>query len=157
MKSSTGFPFKEPAVTIRPMTIKDYPEAYSLWTGTAGMGLRSKDDSPEGIARFLNRNPGTSFVCRNESGALTGIILCGHDGRRGYIYHAAVAEGNRHQGVGRRLVEAVLEALQKEEIKKVALVAYRNNHRGNAFWQSLGFTLREDLHYRNLSLDADNE
>ena len=136
---------------IRLMTIEDYPKVRSLWDETAGVGLNSVDDSQEGITGYLLRNPSTCFVAE-ENGELVGVILCGHDGRRGYIYHTAVSGGSRRIGVGKALVESAVEALRKEHISKVALVAFTENQIGNAFWEKLGFTKREDLTYRNLSL-----
>ncbi len=140
---------------LRVMTMADYEEVYSLWTGTAGMGLRSLDDSPAGIERFLRRNPATCFVAEEE-GRLAGVILCGHDGRRGYIYHAAVQPDFRRRGVGKLLVDAALNALKTEGILKAALVAFQTNQAGNAFWESIGFEKREDLVYRNKSLSDAN-
>lgn len=140
---------------LRVMTMADYEEVYSLWTGTAGMGLRSLDDSPAGIERFLRRNPATCFVAEEE-GRLAGVILCGHDGRRGYIYHAAVQPDFRRRGVGKLLVDAALNALKAEGILKAALVAFQANQAGNAFWESIGFEKREDLVYRNKSLSDAN-
>ncbi len=140
---------------LRVMTIADYDKVYSLWTGTAGMGLRSLDDSPAGIEKFLRRNPSTCFVAEEE-GILAGVILCGHDGRRGYIYHAAVAPQFRRRGVGKLLVDAALTALKEEGILKAALVAFQTNQLGNAFWESMGFEKREDLVYRNKSLNDAN-
>ena len=140
---------------LRVITIADYDKVYSLWTGTAGMGLRSLDDSPAGIEKFLRRNPSTCFVAEEE-GILAGVILCGHDGRRGYIYHAAVAPQFRRSGVGKLLVDAALTALKEEGILKAALVAFQTNQLGNAFWESMGFEKREDLVYRNKSLNDAN-
>ncbi len=137
------------------MTISDYEEAYALWVNTAGMGMRSLDDSKAGIDKFLKRNPTTSFVCRVE-GVVTGVILCGHDGRRGYIYHTAVSMKHRELGIGRALVEAALQALEDENIKKAALVVFKSNHLGNAFWSSVGFEERDDLIYRNRVIDELN-
>ena len=93
-------------MTIRIMSVADYDAVFALWNATAGMGMRSLDDSREGIARFLRRNPATCFIAE-ENGAPVGVILCGHDGRRGYIYHTAVSERLRGCGIGRALVEAV--------------------------------------------------
>ncbi len=141
---------------IRPMQLKDYEKVYALWTGTAGMGMRSLDDSFEGIQKFLQRNPGISFVAE-EREELVGVLLCGHDGRRGYIYHAAVRSDCRKQGIGRALVDASLKALKAEGIHKVALVAFKTNELGNAFWESEGFEERKDLIYRNKSLNNENQ
>ena len=142
-------------MNIRHMLIEDYDEVYQLWAGTAGMGMRSVDDSLEGIAKFLKRNPSTSFLAQSEN-EMVGIILCGHDGRRGYIYHTAVKQDYRSKGIGKALVAAALDALKKEQINKVALVAYSTNDLGNKFWQSIGFEIRNDLIYRNISMNEKN-
>ncbi|MCF2651527.1 GNAT family N-acetyltransferase [Anaeromassilibacillus senegalensis] len=136
---------------IIPMTIEDYDAVYDLWLHTPGMGLNTADDSREGIAAYLRRNPTTCFTAK-EGDRLLGAILAGHDGRRGYISHTAVREDAQRQGVGTALVEAVLEALQAEGIRKVALVVFARNEKGNAFWEKLGFTGRDDLVYRNKAL-----
>lgn len=136
---------------IRPMTIADYDALHALWLATPGMGLNDLDDSREGIARYLARNPNTSFIAEVD-GQLTGAIMAGHDGRRGYIYHTCVREDCQSQGVGRALVNAALDALRAEGIHKVALVVFDRNEKGNAFWEKLGFTTREDLVYRNKAL-----
>ena len=65
---------------IRVMTIEDYEKVYGLWKTIRGFGIRSMDDSREGVARFLRRNPTTS-VTAWENDTLIGAILCGHDGR----------------------------------------------------------------------------
>ena len=136
---------------IIPMIIEDYDAVYDLWLHTPGMGLNTADDSREGIAAYLRRNPTTCFTAK-EGDRLLGAILAGHDGRRGYISHTAVREDAQRQGVGTALVEAVLEALQAEGIRKVALVVFARNEKGNAFWEKLGFTGRDDLVYRNKAL-----
>ncbi|MDO5520107.1 MAG: GNAT family N-acetyltransferase [bacterium] len=136
---------------IRKMVIEDYEQVYGLWVRTPGMGLNSVDDSREGIARYLNRNPDTCFVAEEE-GEIIGVILTGNDGRRGYISHTAVDGERQKQGIGRQLVEKALEALHREGITKVALVVFEKNIGGNEFWEKLGFTKREDLVYRNKAL-----
>ena len=136
---------------IRKMTLADYDSVYALWMNCAGMGLNDVDDSEEGIRRFLERNPDTCFAAE-EDGQKVGVILSGHDGRRGYIYHTAVAPAWRGQGIGRRLAEAALEALRDAGITKVALLVFSRNEAGNAFWEKLVFTAREDLAYRNKAL-----
>ena len=90
---------------IRKMQAEDYPQAYALWRACPGVGLNNLDDSQEGIARYLARNPSTCFVA-TQQGRVIGAILAGHDGRRGYIGHTAVAPAFQRQGIGRRLVEA---------------------------------------------------
>lgn len=133
------------------MTIADYDDVLDLWRATPGMGLNAVDDSREGIAAYLRRNPNTCFAAAEE-GRIAGVILSGHDGRRGFIYHTAVRPECRGQGIGRALVEHAVAALKAEGISKVALVAFADNVQGNAFWARMGFTERGDLTYRNRAL-----
>ena len=136
---------------IRPMNLADYDRVYALWMSCRNMGFNNLDDSREGVERFLRRNPNTSF-CAVEDGVLQGIILAGHDGRRGYIYHMSVREDCRRRGLGTALVNRCLEALQAEGINKAALLVFCRNEAGNAFWERQGFTVREDVRYRNREL-----
>ena len=136
---------------IRNMTIDDYDNVYALWLSCKGMGLNDVDDSRQGIQRYLTRNPDTCFVAEEE-GKIIGAILCGNDGRRGHISHTAVHPDHRHQGIGKALVDAALDSLKKHDIAKVNLVVFKRNEDGNAFWEALGFTEREDLNYRNRNL-----
>lgn len=138
-------------MNIRKMAISDYDNVYALWMSCKNMGFNNLDDSREGIEKFLKRNPDTSFVSE-ENGILTGVILAGNDGRRGYIYHMSVGEAYRRQGIGTKLVDACLLALEKEGIHKVALLVFKYNETGNAFWEKQGFSLREDIAYRNRTL-----
>lgn len=136
---------------IRSMTIEDYEVVYQLWLSTPGMGLNSLDDSRDGIKKYLNRNPNTCLVAEKEN-LIVGVIMCGHDGRRGYIYHTAVTAAERGNGIGGALVRAALSALEEEGINKAALVVFSNNETGNSFWEKYGFTLRGDLIYRNKTI-----
>ncbi len=136
---------------IRCMTIDDYDAVYSLWLNTPGMGLNTTDDSRSGIAKYLDRNPTTSFVAVCD-GRIVGVIMAGHDGRRGFIHHTAVLKAYQRQGVASALLDAATKALSALGIAKVALVAFARNEAGNAFWEQKGFFAREDLVYRNMAL-----
>ena len=138
-------------MTIRPMTLDDYDRVYALWMSCKNMGFNDVDDSRDGIGRYLKRNPATCFVAEDD-GELAGVIFSGHDGRRGFIHHMAVGEGFRRRGVATALVNRALDALKDEGIAKVALLVFRTNEPGNAFWEEMGFTVREDLNYRNRAL-----
>lgn len=133
------------------MKPEDYDGVCHLWFSCAGMGLNDLDDSREGIEAFLERNPTTCFSAW-EDGKIVGSILCGHDGRRGYIYHTAVLHDYRGRGIGTKLVQAALKGLEEAGIHKAALVVFSGNQAGNAFWERQGFSLREDLTYRNKAL-----
>lgn len=138
-------------IHYRPMTIADYDAVYDLWIHTPGMGLNTTDDSREGIEKYLRRNPTTSFVAL-DGDAVVGVIMAGHDGRRGFIHHTAVLPAYRGQGIATRLVEHAMAALEAEGIHKTALVVFTHNEIGNGFWEAIGFTQREDLVYRNRNI-----
>lgn len=142
-------------ILIREMAISDYGQVYGLWAGTKGFGLRSLDDSREGVERFLRRNPSTSVVAV-RNGIVIGNILCGHDGRTGCFYHVCVAPGCRKHGVGCRMVRAAMEALKREGVSKVSLIAFKSNEVGNAFWRGIGWTKREDANSYEFILNEEN-
>lgn len=141
---------------VRPMGPEDYGAVYRLWKQTPGIGVRRLDDAREGFERFLRRNPTTNFVAEDE-GELVGCIQCGHDGRRGTLYHAVVLPERRGQGVGKALMAAALDALQAEGIHKANLVVFRTNETGNAFWRSQGWVQRSDLNYFSKVINPDNQ
>lgn len=138
-------------MTYRVMNIDDYERIYDLWMSCKGMGLNNLDDSKEGIEAFLKRNPTTCFVCE-EGEKIIGVIMSGHDGRRGYIYHTAVSPDYRRQGIAKTLVNHALCALKEEGINKVAMLVFAKNEGGNTFWEKEGFTERTDIVYRNKAL-----
>jgi ribosomal protein S18 acetylase RimI-like enzyme len=130
--------------TLRPMLEEDIPAAIALWQGMAGIGLRDAD-SPEALAKYLRRNPGCSFVATTDTGILAGVALAGHDGRRGYLHHVAVAEAFRKQGLGRELVARSVEALKTEGIEKLNFWVKADNPEGLAFWKRIGARERPEL------------
>lgn len=146
---------EENQLTIRVMTLDDYDDVYALWMTIRGFAMRGIDDSKEGVARFLRRNPTTSMVAYVD-GELAGAILCGHDGRRGSLYHVCVKESYRKQGIGQKMVQACLAALKAEEISKVSLIAFSSNEVGNHFWQGLGWDFRKDFNYYECVLNENN-
>ena len=119
---------------IRVMTIEDYDEVYKLWKKIRGFGIRSIDDSKEGV----------------------GSILCGHDGRQGSLYHVCVDEAYRRHGIGKDMVVHSMKALQEEKINKVCLIAFAQNNVGNAFWNTIGWTERLDVNYYDFILNEEN-
>jgi ribosomal protein S18 acetylase RimI-like enzyme len=136
--------------------MKDYDEVYQLWKRTPGVGLRNLDDSREGIAKFIGRNPATNFVAE-EVGKIIGVALSGHDGRRGYLYHVCVDEAHRRRSLGKQLVDQVTKAMKTENITRLALVCFTQNEPGNGFWSRLGWTRRSDLNYYTLSINQNND
>lgn len=128
---------------ISPMIQNDIDESISFWKATEGMGL-SGADTVEGIRNFLERNPALSLVARIE-GKLIGTILCGHDGRRGYLHHLAVANPYRKMGLGRLLSDRCLQSLGKLGIQKCHLFVIGTNAQAIGFWKQTGWVERSDL------------
>ena len=147
---------------VRPMEEADYEGIKALWMTIHGFGIRSIDDSREGVERFLRRNPGLSVVAVTEgpgadpAGTVIGAILCGHDGRRGCLYHVCVREDYRLRGVGKAMVVHCMNALKAEQINKVSLIAFTKNDVGNAFWNRICWTKRGDLNYYDFVLNEAN-
>ena len=140
---------------VRTMIIDDYEEVSLLWHKIKGFSIRSIDDSREGVARFLKRNPDSSVVAVEDS-RVVGAILCGHDGRRGCMYHVCVDPEYRMRGIGKSMVVFAMNALKKENISKVSLIAFTKNDVGNKFWRCIGWTKREDLNYYDFVLNSEN-
>ena len=132
------------SAVIRPFAIEDYPIVVTLWRETEGLGL-TESDSEEAIGLYLQRNPGMSAVAVSPSGDLLGAVLCGHDGRRGYLHHLAVAPPHRNRGIASRLVDGCFERLATVGIQKCNVFLLRGNETGAAFWEHAGWSHRDDL------------
>ena len=139
--------------TTRPVTIEDYESILALWNSAeqSRRALNPVDDSKAGIERYLKRNPGTCFLaCDADAPQKTiGVILSGHDGRRGIVHHLCVHPDYRRLGIARCLVRKAEEALRAEGISKVFGLVFRDNDPANAFWEEQGYALRTNLNYRN--------
>ena len=114
-----------------------------LWQDTEGIGLNESDDRSH-IRSYLRRNPGMSFVAV-RGGEIVGAVLCGHDGRRGYLHHLAVAKAHRKKGVGKRLVNACLVKLRQLKIQKCNIFLFADKAAGEKFWKHNGWLQRTDL------------
>ncbi|MDO5653199.1 MAG: GNAT family N-acetyltransferase [Brachymonas sp.] len=137
-----------PAFTIRTMTLDDYDAVIALMRATPGIGVRDAD-SREGLARYLERNPGLSFVAIDarapDANAIVGCIMSGHDGRRGYLQHLLVLPAYRGQGIARQLVAQCLQGLSQLGIHKSHVDVFRDNAAGQSFWENQGWHLRNDI------------
>ena len=134
-------------ITLRELSIDDYDEIISLWKRLPGIGLSSADGRPA-IEAFLSRNPGMSYVATDGERRI-GTILAGHDGRRGYLHHLAVADDYRKQGIGRLLTERAVTSLGEQGIEKCHIFVFRRNRIVSRFWKKLGFELRKDITLRS--------
>jgi putative acetyltransferase len=130
-------------VSFLPMTASDLESVLDLWCRTDGVGL-NESDTPEKLRAFLDRNPNLSMVARYGS-RLVGAVLCGHDGRRGYLHHLTVIPEYRGRGVGRRMVGRCLASLSALGILKCNIFLYVDNEPGQRFWNRCGWSGRSDL------------
>ena len=142
-------------IRIQPMTVADYDDVRALWMTIRGFGIRSLDDSPADIHRFILRNPTTSVVAR-AGNKIVGSILCGSDGRQGALYHVCVAREYRRCGIGTRMVGYCMQQLKLMGINKVSLIAFTSNDAGNAFWNKIGWTKKTDVNYYEFVLNQEN-
>ena len=148
-------------IKVRTMTCADYPQVSALWSKIQGFAIRSIDDSEEGVARFLRRNPDTCVVAEDvgsedDRGRIVGSILCGSDGRFATFYHVCVDPDYRRMGIGRDMVNACVEALRKEQINTIHLTAFRDNDLGNSFWSGMGWRKQENVNRYELKINAEN-
>lgn len=134
-------------MNVRPMSDSDVGAVLELWQSCEGVGL-SEGDTREGVVAFLARNPGLSWVVLDQEGTV-GAVLAGHDGRRGYLYHLAVRDSHRHQGLGRMLVHRALHALSTAGIHKCHVIVFRDNAAGLKFWDHAGWQTRDDIVVRS--------
>jgi len=130
--------------TIREFSIADYDAAYALWEVSEGIGL-SAADSRDNIQSFLTQNPGLSFTARSSDGSLVGAVLASCDGRRGFLYHCAVARDRRGQGIGRQLVKRSIAALAQRGMRKCHIFVLADNEEGRRFWRKIGWEERHTI------------
>lgn len=153
-RQARSSPANGDGIVVRPFRMEDYEAALALWRRCEGIGLGASD-TRAAIAAYLRRNPGLSFIARAK-GRLVGTTLCGHDGRRGYLYHLAVSKRYRRAGLGRRLVERCVESLRKLGIHKCNIFVFAKNVEGTAFWTHTGWTQRPDLSLLQVDLTGDS-
>jgi ribosomal protein S18 acetylase RimI-like enzyme len=143
------------SVEIVEMTVADYDEAWALWSAAEGIGLHPQDvDSRQGISAYLERNPGMSFVAR-DAGRLVGVVLCGTDGRRGYLSHLVVAANHRQRGLGGRLVHRCLAKLKEMGITRCNLFVFDRNTSAQAFWKKMGWKFYDEFGVKAMSRDVE--
>jgi ribosomal protein S18 acetylase RimI-like enzyme len=140
------------SVEIRVFGIEFYEQAEELWKNTEGMCLRAEDDSKEAIARYLQRNPGMSFAAF-EGGKMVGAVLCGHDGRRGYLNHLAVAGEFRGKGIAKELVQRAIGELNKDGINRCHIFVLGCNEAGSRFWEHMGWQERVEIKFMSRKLE----
>jgi len=130
-------------VEIRAMAVSDYRAVFLLFSETPGVTVRDAD-SYESIVQYLERNPGLSFVAADR-GCIVGCVLCGHDGRRGYLHHLVVSSPYRGKGIAKLLVSHCVEALGQLGIKKSHVDVLVTNSGARTFWSKIGWHQRDDI------------
>jgi len=128
---------------VRAFQPSDIPAVRELWTATDGLGF-GPGDAPAELEAFLARNPDLSPVAVSDEG-IVGALLCGNDGRRGYLYRLAVAEPHRRRGLAAQLVRYSLDGLRAAGIPRALLFVLADNAPARAFWRSIGGRARGEL------------
>ncbi|HBA83956.1 MAG TPA: GNAT family N-acetyltransferase [Verrucomicrobia bacterium] len=144
------------AISYHSMTIQDYDQCLALWQGVEGVCIQSAD-SKASIQAYLERNPGLSYVARDEQGLVVGAVLCGHDGRRGFLHHVAVEPSHRRKGIATSLVTRALEALTRAGIEKCHIFVLNDNAEGLAFWKKSGWIKRRDIVLMSMDVPRTSE
>lgn len=124
-------------MTTREFLIDDYERASALWEKVEGVEL-CEGDAREEIQTYLARNPGLSRVAEEDE-IMAGAVLCGYDGRRGFIYHLAVAAEFRGRGVGKLLLADCVRGLQNAGMQRAIILVAGDNPMGREFWLRNGW------------------
>lgn len=132
-------------ISYRKFELNDFDKALQLWSKDQGLELGPGDSRSE-FEYFVARNPDSSFVAIS-SGNLVGSILCGQDGRRGYIYHLYVAPDFRRRGIAQQLVNKSIKSLLAVGIHRCLNRVFKNNSKGNLFWVEEGWSKLENLNF----------
>jgi len=130
-------------IKIRHMRKEDYRNSIALWKSLPGLGLSGADEEMQ-IHRFLELNPSTCFVAL-EDDKLIGTVLGGSDGRRGYIYHLAIAPQHQRRRIGKNLVNCCLDAFRQSGLQKCHIFVVSDNLDGMKFWEHLNWVRRDDI------------
>lgn len=138
---------------IRNMIPEDYSAIKILWENTPGLKLE-KADSKDGITRYLVRNPNLSFVAEID-GQIIGTVLCGEDGRRGYLQHLCVENKHRHNGIAKMLLAKAIEQFSSLQLYEIRIFVLKSNNIGTQFWSKLGWELRKDILVRTYQLGSE--
>ena len=128
---------------IREMTIEDYDDIIKMFKTTSGITIREAD-SKNATKKYLERNPNLCFVATIK-GCIVGCVMCGHDGRRGYLQHLIVKSEKRHQGIGKALFKRCIDSLKEIGISKSHIFVFKSNTLANSFWESNGWILRDEI------------
>lgn len=113
-------------------------EGAALRAFWATVGFRSLGDDDESLDRLAERNPGL-VVLAGVGERIVASALGAWDGRRGWIYHVAVAPELRRTGLGRRIVHEVERRLRALGCPKVNVIVRDENPDAARFWEALGY------------------
>lgn len=128
------------------ITADDFDQVYQLWLQCDGLGgLENRDQ----FTRFINRNDSLSQLVRDDERQseeqVIATLMCGHDGRRGYLYHLAVHPDARGRGLAKLLIDTCLQKLSLLQIQRCTVFVRKDNPSGVEFWMHNGWWNRSDL------------
>jgi ribosomal protein S18 acetylase RimI-like enzyme len=121
---------------------REYPTIIDLW-GNAGAGIHlGRSDKPHEIEKKLQHDPDL-FLVAELDGEIIGAVLGGFDGRRGLIYHLAVANSHRGRGIGALLMEELERRLRDKGCIRCYLLVTSDNHEAIHFYEKHGWERME--------------
>ncbi len=138
------------SIMIREMKVGDYDSIRKIWEEIPGLKLEEAD-SKKGIEKYLTLNPNLSYVA-SSGGKVIGTVLCGQDGRRGYLQHLCVIDEYRKFGIGSQLLDAAIDRFKELGLHEVRIFVFKDNQVGNEYWAEKGWIVRDDIYVRSLNL-----
>jgi ribosomal protein S18 acetylase RimI-like enzyme len=124
----------------------DYPQVIDLWKQAGpGIHLRRSDEQEE-IAKKLQRDPDL-FLVAEMDGSIIGSVLGGYDGRRGMVYHLAVAAPLRKMGIGSALMDELEKRMKLKGCIRTYLLVTRDNLDAIRFYENFGWEQMDLLIY----------
>lgn len=133
-------------MTIRRLTIRDYPELIKLWRRSK-LPIKPKGrDSRGHIAKEMKLNP-DFFIGAFDRDLMIGAIIASHDGRKGWLNRIAVTPGCRRQGVAQALTRAGEKALKRHGIRIYGLLIHEYNQASLCLARKMGYVVHHDILY----------
>jgi ribosomal protein S18 acetylase RimI-like enzyme len=124
-------------LTIRPAMSEDESSVVELWHHC---DLVASYNDPAADFRFARAGACSDvLVGEDETGRISGSVMVGHDGHRGWLYYVACAPDLRGSGIGRQMVQAAEEWLRQRGVVKVQLLVRETNTKVVSFYEHLGF------------------
>jgi ribosomal protein S18 acetylase RimI-like enzyme len=123
---------------------EDYPQVESLWTSMEKGVRLGRSDTPDELQKKVACDPDL-FLVAEENGQVVGTVIGGYDGRRGLLYHLAVAASFRGRGIGSRLMDEIESRLRAKGCIRCYLMVTTDNVDGMRYYENRGWEHMEHV------------